>query len=227
MAKVFTLNGVASSTYNSFLKVAQNLLLNDQIIAIPTDTIYGLAVNANCQRAIQRLYSVKKRDNHKPFAICVADIDEIFTYGEVNVPSDLLRELLPGAVTVLFRRSQSVNACLNPNHELVGIRIPDYPFVRDLCRISGPIALTSANITNESSCLNVKEFQQLWPSVDAIFDGGQLGHIDPQRLGSTIIDLSNQGYFKIQRSGCVLEQTLKVLYKYGLKHVPLPNIDSN
>ena len=202
---------------NSLLEMAKSLLLNDQIIAIPTDTIYGLAVNANSQRAIQRLYSVKERHFNKPFAICVADIDQISTYSQVTVSTGLLRELLPGAVTVMFQRSPFLNACLNPDHELVGIRVPNFPFVRELCALlQGPIALTSANISCKTSCLNVDEFKLLWPSIDAIFNGGQLGEIDPDRLGSTIIDLSNFGHYRIVRDGCVLDQTLRILDKYGL-----------
>lgn len=218
MAKLFNItSSPGKGNVQSLLEIAKNFLLNDQIIAIPTDTIYGLAVNADSQRAIQRLYSVKERNFNKAFAICVAEIEDISRYSEVTVPDDLLRELLPGAVTVMFQRGRLLNACLNPDHDLVGIRVPDYPFIQNLCALlKGPIALTSANLSSKSSCLNVEEFKVLWPSLGAVFNGGQLGEIDPERMGSTIIDLSTVGHFRIVRSGCVLEKTLHVLEKYGL-----------
>lgn len=213
MAKLFNIN---PANLEALLKVAQNLLLSDSIIAIPTDTIYGLAVNANSPGAIKRLYSVKERNFEKPFAICVGDVEDINTYSEVTVHAQLLHELLPGAVTVMFRRNGNLNSHLNPDHSEVGIRVPDYPFVRELCRLTGPIALTSANISSHSSCLNIDEFKTLWPSLDAIFNGGQLGHVDPDRLGSTIIDLSLKGHYRIVRDGCALKHTLQVMHKYGL-----------
>lgn len=221
MTKIWNLHSSpGKGSVQSLLEVAKKILLLDQIVAIPTDTIYGLAVNANSQEAIQRLYSVKARNFQKPFAICVADIEDISTYSELTVPECLLKDLLPGAVTVMFQRSRYLNACLNPDHELVGIRVPNYPFIRDLCALlKGPIALTSANISAESSCLNVEEFKVLWPYIGAVFDGGQLGEIDPERLGSTVIDLSIAGHFRIVRNGCVLDRTLQVLEKYGLSRL--------
>ena len=213
MLKIVNINPTNSET---LLRIAQSLLFNDKIIAIPTDTIYGLAVAANSAHAIKRLYDVKERHLAKPFAICVSNIADIYKYSEVTVEMSLLSELLPGAVTVMFQRNDNLNAHLNPDHNLVGIRVPDYSFVRELCHLTGPIALTSANISSQTSCLNIEEFRSLWPSVDAVFNGGQLGHIDPERLGSTIIDLSTKGYFRIVRDGCVLSHTLQILKKYKL-----------
>lgn len=215
MSQIFQLK--PSSRNTSLLKIARALLLDDKVIITPTDTIYGLAASLNSPNAIQRLYNIKERSVNNPLAICVADIDEIYKYSDVTVSKNLLSELLPGAVTVLFCRNTTLNSYLNPNTQLVGIRIPDHDFVRGLSRLSGPIALTSANISSHSSCLKIDEFQSLWSRVDAIFDGGTLGHIDPHRLGSTIVDLSCQGQYKIVRKGCVYDQVVTTLTKYGLR----------
>lgn len=78
-------------------------------------------------------------------------------WGKVTVSSELLSELLPGAVTVVFERTEDLNPDLNPGTSLVGIRIPDHKFVREISRsCQGPIALTSANVSSTQSTLNIQ-----------------------------------------------------------------------
>ncbi|KFW79863.1 hypothetical protein N305_06466, partial [Manacus vitellinus] len=141
-------------------------------------------------------------------------------YCRVNVPDELLRDLLPGPVTLVLQRSEELNKDLNPFTSLVGVRIPDHSFMRDLARAcSGPLALTSANISSQGSTLTVSEFQDLWPQLSLIIDGGPIGDIwsSECRLGSTVVDLSVSGKFSIIRPGCALTPTVEILrQKYGL-----------
>ena len=75
----------------------------------------------------------------------------------MTAPPGLLRRLLPGPVTVLFERTAALNPRLNPGTSLVGVRVPDYGFVRDVVRECGqPLALTSANLSNTASTLSVQ-----------------------------------------------------------------------
>jgi len=211
MSKLIRLSALNGRTNDANVLLARNVLTSGQMIGLPTDTIYGLAVSATNDCAIKQLYDLKTRDSCKPIAICVSDVHQIGKWCELTVTEELLHDLLPGAVTLVFKRSAQLNANLNPGHELVGIRIPDHHFIRDLCRLCGPLALTSANISSETSCLTVNEFSHLWPQLAAVFDGGQLGRCDPQRLGSTVVDLSVKNSFKIIRNGCALNTTLEVL----------------
>lgn len=74
-----------------------------------------------------------------------------------TVSTDLLSELLPGPVTLIFERRETLNPCLNPNKRTVGLRIPDSPFIVELARtFDNPIALTSANLSAEQSTLAVE-----------------------------------------------------------------------
>ncbi len=220
MSKVIVLSAMNGKTNNNCVELAQNLLIKGSIIGLPTDTIYGLAALAQNDSAIHKLYEIKSRNSDKPLAICVSDIEDMSKWCQMTVSSDLLRDLLPGAVTLVFERSSNLNPRLNPNTDLVGIRIPDYNFIRSLCRVCGPLALTSANISSQSSCLNVEEFKDLWPHLGAVFDGGPLGQSDTQRLGSTVVDLSVKGFFKIIRDGCALNQTISILqHKYKLNRI--------
>ena len=171
---------------------------------------------------------MKGRHPNKPISICVAEIDDIFRWGDVTVSFKLLQELLPGPVTLCFARKSELNIEFNPDSQLVGIRIPDHLFVRELCRkvqllegCSGPIALTSANISGSDSCLEVDEFaENLFArpesKLEIIFDGGRLGETRLSRLGSTIVDLSTKGYYKIIRQGSAEQNTVRILQKHGL-----------
>ncbi|TRZ18018.1 hypothetical protein HGM15179_009106 [Zosterops borbonicus] len=190
------------------------------LVAVPTDTVYGVACLAQDSAAVRSIYSLKGRNGAKPLAICLGDVERLYRYCHVNVPDELLRDLLPGPVTLVLERSEELNKDLNPFTSLVGVRIPDHPFMRDLARACpGPLALTSANISSQGSTLTVQEFQDLWPQLSLVIDGGPIGDIQsPEcRLGSTVVDLSVSGKFSIIRPGCALTPTVEILKKkYGL-----------
>ncbi|XP_075293926.1 threonylcarbamoyl-AMP synthase isoform X2 [Opisthocomus hoazin] len=190
------------------------------LVAVPTDTVYGVACLAQDPAAVRSIYRLKGRRGGKPLAICLGDVDRLYRYCRVEVPDQLLRDLLPGPVTVVLRRSEELNKDLNPFTPLVGVRVPNHPFIRELARAcSGPLALTSANISCQGSTLMVSEFQDLWPQLSLIIDGGQIGDAQsPEaRLGSTVVDLSVSGKFAIIRPGCALTSTVEILrQKYGL-----------
>ncbi|XP_075029969.1 threonylcarbamoyl-AMP synthase [Calonectris borealis] len=190
------------------------------LVAVPTDTVYGVACLAQDSGAVRSIYSLKGRNGEKPLAICLGDVDRLYRYCHVNVPDELLRDLLPGPVTLVLKRSEELNKDLNPFTSLVGVRVPNHPFIRELARAcSGPLALTSANISCQASTLTVSEFQDLWPQLSLIIDGGPIGDVQsPEcRLGSTVVDLSVSGKFTIIRPGCALTSTVEILrQKYGL-----------
>lgn len=196
---------------------AVNMLQAGKIIALPTDTIYGIAALAQHVSAVQNIYKIKGRDPRKPVAICVGDISDIPRWGKITFSRKLLTELFPGQVTVVLERQPALNSSLNPGVPLVGIRIPDDMFIRTVAHNSGgPLALTSANISSSTSTLAVEEFKDLWPCLDLIVDGGVLGRFDPERKGSTVVDLSVKGYYRIIRPGCSLDSTVDILKQYNL-----------
>lgn len=187
------------------------------VIAVPTDTIYGIACDANNRDSINELYDIKQRDPLKPVAISVGDIDDVYKWCNVTVSRDVLESLLPGQVTLVFNRLPALNPSLNPGNPLIGVRIPNSNFIREVCRrCQTPLALTSANISSTPSCLSIEEFRDLWPQIDRVYDGGSLLQFDPNRLGSTVIDLSIQGSFSIIRTGCAFHLVLEVMKKFGI-----------
>lgn len=214
--------GTVMKANDHAIRQAANLLESGKVIALPTDTVYGLACNANDPNAILRLYAIKGREEKKPVAICVADFFDFRFWGEGDhLPDKLLEQLLPGPVTIVVKKSANLdNPFLNPGVEKIGIRIPDFDFIRNVSRaFRYPVALTSANKSSEKSTLNVREFQKLWPALGAVFDGGQLGVREQQREASTVIDLSQIGQYKVIRKGVAVEHTIRVVEQFGFKAV--------
>jgi tRNA threonylcarbamoyl adenosine modification protein (Sua5/YciO/YrdC/YwlC family) len=193
-------------------------LQGERIVAVPTDTIYGVACLAQSSAAVKAVYDLKGRSAMKPVAICVDRVEAIPLYGKVTVSDELLRRLLPGPVTVVFERTPLLNPELNPNTPLIGIRVPDHPFVRLLVAECGgaPLALTSANLSNAPSALRIDEFRDIWHGIDAIFDGGEISASPEAKAGSTVVDLSLPGKYKVIRDGSARAQTLATLHEFGL-----------
>jgi len=207
-----------SNTIKSIVESSSSFLEKGGVIAVPTDTIYGVACLAQNPGAVERIYTIKGRHQQKPIAISVAQISDIYKWSKVTVSEDLLSDLLPGPVTVVFERSPALNPTFNPHTHLIGVRIPDNQFMQQVAKqCDSPIALTSANISGSSSCLYVKEFEHLWPKLDLVVNGGRLSDTEESRLGSTVVDLSQRGTFKIIRPGSAHAETCRCLRdKYHL-----------
>lgn len=201
------------------VSLAVKLIIDGSVIALPTDTVYGLAADAQNSSAIGKLYNIKGRDLQKPIAICTHHVNDIGNWGKVgHLPSGLLDALLPGPVTVVLQRTPSLNRALNPEESNIAIRVPNSGFVLNIVNIlKKPIALTSANESNKPSTLKPIEFSTLWPKLDAIFDGGTIGSSVESRQGSTIVDLTINNHYRILRTGSALLNTINILHHFGLK----------
>ncbi|XP_037954303.1 yrdC domain-containing protein, mitochondrial-like [Teleopsis dalmanni] len=202
------------------LEIACKLLCDDKVIGLPTDTVYGLACDANNEKAIQKVYDIKGRHFDKPVSICVKNLTALRRFGDArHLEDELLKRLFPGPITIVIERTNHLsNQFLNPKSSKIGIRIPDYQFIRNLCEMyNAPLALTSANRSSEKSSLNVDEFSGLWPELGAVFDAGQIGLTEERRSASTVIDLSQPGFYKILREGVALNDTLEILQEFGIK----------
>lgn len=207
---------------NVKIQQAANLLESGQVIAVPTDTVYGLACSANNPVAIKKLYNIKGRSCMKPVAICVREIKDVLHWGKAaHIPKELLNALLPGAVTIVVYKSNNLdNPYLNPGLDKIGIRIPECEFIRKITKaFKAPIALTSANRSSQKSTLKVNEFRGLWPRLGAVFDDGPLGQSEEQRAASTVIDLSEPGRFRIIRKGVAIKRTIELLEEYRFEEV--------
>lgn len=212
------------------IDIACEILEKGGVIAVPTDTVYGLAALVDNQVALDNIYKIKGRDLNKPLAVCLPrheDIKNVAKTEELN--PIILPSLLPGPTTIILPRKPSLNPRLNPGLDNIGIRVPDHNFVMALCHIVGPLALTSANRSGDKSPITIEEFRDLWPELEAVFDVGKVQnryHIDSlseesqmQRLGSTVVDLSKPKSYTIIRPGCALNRTINILNRFGYKNM--------
>ncbi|XP_031386503.1 yrdC domain-containing protein, mitochondrial isoform X2 [Punica granatum] len=188
-----------------------------KVIAVPTDTLYGFACDACSSEAVNRIYEIKGRRHTSPLAICVGDVSDIPRYAVTDhLPSGLLDALLPGPVTVILGRGDSsiLEKSLNPGLDSIGVRVPDSDFIRVICRGSrSALALTSANLSGQPSSVSIKDFEDLWEHCAYVYDGGIL---PSGRAGSTIVDLTRLGKYRILRPGSAKEETIAILERHSL-----------
>ncbi|UJR35981.1 hypothetical protein I4U23_028722 [Adineta vaga] len=188
------------------------ILQNNGVIAVPTDTIYGFAALVSSEEAVRRIYEIKGRSFTKPLAMAVGYVADVFTWSKPTLTTEQLSsgDLLPGPVTLMFERQASLPSYFNPNVSNVAIRIPNCQFMIELAqRLKQPIALTSANYSNDPSSISIEEFQPLWSQLDLIVDAGVLASND--RRGSTIVNLTQKDYFHVQRQGIDHERITQYL----------------
>ena len=142
--------------------------------------------------------------------MCVPSVDSIPLICKLTMERELLHSLLPGPVTLVFERTPELNPDLNPSHTKVGVRIPQFHFIQDLCvKCSYPLALTSANYSSQPSTTSVQEFEHLWDRLGLVIDAGKVG--TGAKEGSTVVDLSVEGSYKIIRPGCAMDSTVQIL----------------
>lgn len=214
--------GVVLPAAADHLQDAVSALSSGQVIAVPTDTLYGFAADACSAAAVQRIYAIKGRSGTNPLALCLAHLEDLEKYSVISyLPKGLLEELFPGPVTAVLQRGELslLDNSLNPGLASIGIRIPDSDFIRQVAEaFGGGLALTSANLSGQSSTICIQEFEQLWPHCAFIFDAGEL---PDTRAGSTIVDLTIPGIYKILREGSALESTVATLRRFGLTEAAL------
>ncbi|XP_054781716.1 uncharacterized protein LOC129288927 isoform X1 [Prosopis cineraria] len=209
--------GVVRPATDAFVAEAVEALRFGKVIAVPTDTLYGFACDACSLDAVSRIYEIKGRKHTSPLAICVGDVSDIERFAVTDyLPQGLLDSLLPGPVTVVLKRGESsvLEQSLNPGLDSIGVRVPDCNFIRAIARHSGTaLALTSANLSGQSSSVCINDFEDLWGHCAYVYNGGLL---PLGRAGSTIVDLTVPHKYKILRPGSAMEETRAILEKHSL-----------
>lgn len=156
------------------------------VVLLPTDTVYGLAVDPTVPGATQRLFDLKGRGRDVPIAVLVADAQQAWPTSAAPVPPaalDLAARHWPGALTLVVRRSPAWQGDIGDDIATIGLRCPDSAVVRDLCREVGPLATTSANRHGAPTAVTVAEAVAALGPIDVVIDGGPL-----PGTASTVVD---------------------------------------
>lgn len=170
-------------------KIAVEVLVQGGVVVHPTDTAYGLAVDATNEAAIQKIFELKKRKG-KPLIMVVRDQKQAREYVDLNpLAEKLMQKFFPGALALVLPKKETVPALLTGGLDKVGIRQPDHPVISKLSAVfPKPYTSTSANLSEGPTPYSVEEvLAQLDPQqIDLIIDAGLL----PRRPTSTVVDLT-------------------------------------
>lgn len=160
--------------YEVIMKAVQ-VLQEGNVVAVPTDTVYGLAVDATNNEAVERLFLIKGREKGKSVPIFVDTIERAkqIAFIEEKKLEETLKQRWPGAFTAILYAREVVSPLARGRGGLtVGVRIPDHRFLRDLARAFGkPITGTSANRSGQRPATTAEEVSSL-EGIDMIIDGG-------------------------------------------------------
>ncbi|MBU1136896.1 threonylcarbamoyl-AMP synthase [Patescibacteria group bacterium] len=210
----FNLAGDWNDLDNTIIQKAIEVLKRGGGVIYPTDTVYGLGVDALNIKAIERLFKIKKRPGTKPVPIIVRDIDMAKKYAYINRAKEkILNSVWPGKVTVILPKRDAAPDVLTAGKKTIGIRVSAHPFIRLLMEeLDFPITATSANFSGEpplsSSFEVIKTFERAYPRPELILDAGDL----PENSPSTLLDLSGLKP-KITRLGPVSKKDLMKMFK--------------
>ena len=165
---------------------AAQLLREHQLVAFPTDTVYGLGTLAFDGSTVLKLYVAKERPPEKAIPILIADIADLDQVA-IDVPSlayRLMEAFWPGALTIVVPKQPRIPIEVSTT-STVAVRMPDLDLARDLMRLTGPLAVTSANRSAGPNPRTAQEvLDQLEGRIDAIVDGGET----PGGVPSTVVD---------------------------------------
>lgn len=185
MTKILKINN--NCLNSDELDISLSTLKRGGVILYPTDTLYGLAVDIYNEKALKRVYSIKKRSLNKPLSICISDTSKIPKVAKINEKTlKVISKLLPGPYTILLEKQDNISDLLTANSNKIGIRIPENKICQQLSK-NFPITTTSANISNnKTESIPNLILKQLNSDIDLILDVGSLRNQEP----STIIDFT-------------------------------------
>lgn len=189
------------------LDQALALLRRGEVVALPTDTIYGVACDSLNPEAIARLYEVKERPPQKALPLLLSSERQMLDVTR-EVPDsawEIASHYWPGALTLVLRAAPNLPTALTAGGDTVAVRLPDSRVVRVLAAGLGrPLAVSSANLSGEAECRTPEQvFAQLGTRLPLLLDGGPT----PGEQASTVLDLTVTPP-RILRAGPISEEML-------------------
>lgn len=184
------------------LKYAAERLLRGEVVAIPTDTVYGLAADPFNLSAVEEIFRVKGRPEERALPILVNSLDQAMLLAR-EVPRNFLRlagEFWPGALTLVVDASHRLPLKVTANTGRIALRWPNSEIVGRLIEeFDGPLTGTSANLSGSPSCTSAEQvYAQMGDRLHLILDGGETKAAVP----STIVELHGDEW-KILRDGAI------------------------
>ncbi|MGL5722066.1 MAG: L-threonylcarbamoyladenylate synthase [Brevinema sp.] len=197
---------IIGSDPNLIGKAAQ-ALSRDQLVVFPTETVYGLGVNAYSDKALQKVFEVKKRPAKNPIIVHVASVDQVLLAAQEISPleKELFQAFSPGPMTLILPKNKLISPLATGGLDTVGVRIPKHPIALALLEKSNvPVAAPSANTSGKPSPTTVEMCRYYMEGkVSYILDGGNLSI----GVESTVLKVEDKKIY-VLRSGALSAQDI-------------------
>lgn len=190
------------------LRAAAEAIAAGECIVLPTDTVYGIGADAMESEAVQKLLDAKERGRDMPPPVLISDaglLDSLVN--SVNSHGRRLAERFwPGPLTLILKAQPRLRMDLGDTAGTIAVRVPDHDFTRDVLRRTGPLAVSSANVSGKPAAITVEEaIEQLGDRVRVYLDAGPTPGPEP----STIVDFVAESLGVVVRSGVLSLETLR------------------
>lgn len=182
-------------------------LKEGEVIAVPTDTVYGLCASIEVYESQEKLRDIKHRPKDKAFPIMCANLKQIESLCEIgDVDRIIIQEYMPGPITLILKKKEEVDGYINGGMDTIAIRMATSKELESIIMESGPVYMTSANLSGEKVCETPEE---IWNSCKGIA-GILEGDIKFQQA-STIVDCTNN--YAVVRKGPITQEDIDKLIK--------------
>lgn len=180
------------------------VLQQNEVVAFPTETVFGLGVKYGSLDALDKIYGLKNRDHSKAVTLMLAKKEDIEQYAYINDQAKkVIDSFMPGMITLILKKKENVDGKYTAGLKTIGIRIPDDPFVLSLLRKVGPMLVTSANISGQPALLNDKDvYQEFNHKIHLIVKGKCVNN-----LASTVVQINDE--VKILRQGLITKEQIE------------------
>ncbi|MGD6778355.1 L-threonylcarbamoyladenylate synthase [Sutcliffiella horikoshii] len=190
---------------------AAGLLKENEVVAFPTETVYGLGANALSDQAVLKIFEAKGRPSDNPLIVHISKLEQLTELVD-NVPESahkLMEAFWPGPLTLVLPKKEGVSQYVTAGLDTLAVRMPDHPIARALIEISGlPLAAPSANLSGKPSPTTAKHVEEdLIHRIAGIVDGGATG----VGLESTVVDCTAETPMILRPGGVTKEELEKVV----------------
>lgn len=187
------------------IKVLIREIENHEVVAFPTDTVFGIACSPMFEDAVEKMKWVKGRDADKPFPMMVSSKEQIDQIAIIpHYAQSIIENFMPGALTIVLSKKDCIADSVTNGKKTIAIRMPDDDTVLNILRQTGPLLVTSANLSGQTAGHTTEEvLSQLEGRISCILKG-----ISKTNVASTIVDCTEEE-IKILREGPITLEMLK------------------
>ena len=185
------------------------ILKNDGVISVPTDTVYGVCARMNSKKAHDNLMQVKKRPIEKTLPIMCADKEQIKSIAIVDEKAEkIIQEFMPGPITLILNKRDDIPTYVNNGRKTIAVRMASSKVLKELIQKTGcPLFMSSANQSGEPTCANLDEIEKSCPTLNGMMEGNVSFNIS-----STIVDCTLDN-IRILRNGPISIEQIETALK--------------